>query len=200
MDRYIMAKYNEAFKRTYDLYDKDVEMGYAKSELEKFFWNFCDNYIEIAKNRLYKPEVYGQKAKESAQWACYNILLGLLKCLSITMPFITEEIYQAYFAKFDGEESIHLTILSPLNVDECENIIDAGDELVELVAYIRQFKSENQISLKTKIKNADIKAKYIDFIASCDYDVKAVSGIQELNLQKADNLQITFGEIISDAE
>ena len=116
------------------------------------------------------------------------------------MPFITEEIYQAYFAKFDGEESIHLTILAPLNVDECENIIDAGDELVELVAYIRQFKSENQISLKTKIKNADIKAKYIDFIASCDYDVKAVSGIQELNLQKADNLQITFGEIISDAE
>ena len=85
-------------------------------------------------------------------------------------------------------------------MDECENIIDAGDELVELVAYIRQFKSENQISLKTKIKNADIKAKYIDFIASCDYDVKAVSGIQELNLQKADNLQITFGEIISDAE
>ena len=68
MDRYIMHKFNEAYKKTYSFYES-VEMGYAKNEIEKFFWNFCDNYIEIAKNRLYKPEVYGEDAKASAQWA-----------------------------------------------------------------------------------------------------------------------------------
>ena len=97
MDNYIMHKFNDAYKATIKHYE-DVEVGYAKTELEKFFWNFCDNYIEIAKNRLYKPEVYGEDAKASAQWACYNVLLGMLKMFAITLPHITEEIYQAYFA------------------------------------------------------------------------------------------------------
>ena len=44
MDRYIMHKFNEAYEKTFAFY-KDVEMGYAKSEIEKFFYFFCDNYI-----------------------------------------------------------------------------------------------------------------------------------------------------------
>ena len=197
VDNYYMHKYNQMLAEVIDLYN-DAEVGFAKTRIEKFFWDFCDNYIELAKNRLYKPEVYGEHAKLSAQWASYNILLGLLKVISITMPFITEEIYQAYFAKFDGEESIHLTTLAPLAVDKCDNIIEAGDELVELVSAMRQFKSENQISLKTKIKDATVKAKNAEFIALCDYDIKAVSGIQQLNVEKADNLQVTFGEILQE--
>jgi len=197
VDNYFMHKYNQMLDEVIAFYNQ-AEIGFAKTRIEKYFWNFCDNYIELAKNRLYKPEIYGEEAKKSAQWASYNILLGLLKCLSITMPFITEEIYQSYFAKFDGEESIHLTTLTKLDVEKANEIIEAGDELLEIIALIRQFKSENQISLKTKIKSADIKAKHVDFIESCDYDIKAVSGIQTLNIQKSDNLKITFGEIIAE--
>ena len=44
-----MQKFNEAYNETMKLYE-NVEMGYALERMEKFFWNFCDNYIEIAKN------------------------------------------------------------------------------------------------------------------------------------------------------
>ncbi len=198
MDLYIMHKFNQAYNDTIKQYE-NVEMGYARTEIEKFFWNFCDNYIEIAKNRLYKPEVYGEEAKESAQWACYNVLLGILKLFAITMPHITEEIYQDYFRKFEGEDSIHLTVLSPINLEECSTIISCGDEVVEIVSKIRQFKTENKISMKTQIESLNITSPNAEFISSVDYDIKAVGGIQTLNTANGES-NLTFGAIVPDQQ
>ncbi len=194
MDRYIMHKFNDAFKKTYAQYEA-VEMGYAKSEIEKFFWNFCDNYIEIAKNRLYKPEVYGEDAKASAQWACYNVLLGMLKLFAITMPHITEEIYQNYFRQFEKEISIHLTTLAPLSVDNEENVIENGDKVVEVVARVRQFKGENKISLKTALSDLTIKDNDLTFIKECEGDIKAVSSAQKINYETG-NFDVVVGQPI----
>ncbi|MBP3431837.1 MAG: valine--tRNA ligase [Clostridia bacterium] len=198
MDRYIMHKFNDAFKKTYAFYE-GVEMGYAKNEIEKFFWNFCDNYIEIAKNRLYKPEVYGEDAKESAQWACYNVLLGMLKLFAITMPHITEEIYQAYFRQFENEISIHLTKLALVEVDDEANIIENGDKVVEIVARVRQFKGENKISLKTALKDITIKDEKFDFVKECEADIKAVSSAQEIKYETG-AFDVVVGEAILDEQ
>ena len=196
MDRYIMHKFNDAYKRTCAQYD-NVEMGYAKAEIEKFFWNFCDNYIELAKNRLYKPEIYGEDAKESAQWACYNVLLGMLKLFAITMPHITEEIYQDYFRKFEKEKSIHLCILKPIEIEKEENIIENGDEVLEIVSKVRQFKSENKLSLKTEIENMTIQSEKIDFIKECEDDIKAVTSVRELEY-KTGKFDVKIGKVIEE--
>ena len=76
----------------------------------------------FAKNRLYKPEVYGEDAKKSAQWACYNVLLHALQLLSITMPHITEEIYQDYFKQFEKTASIHITELKKIDLENDDKI------------------------------------------------------------------------------
>lgn len=185
MDEYIMHKFNEAYNRTYKFYE-NVEMGYACDSIEKFFWNFCDNYIEIAKNRLYKPEVYGDEAKKSAQWACYNVLLGMLKLFAITMPHITEEIYQDYFRQFEKTESMHLCLLSPIELDEKKNIIKDGDLVVDIVSKVRQFKSENKLSLKTEIEDITISNNELDFIRQCEDDIKAVTSVRKINYQTGD--------------
>ena len=194
MDRYIMHKFNDCFAKTYKHYE-NVEMGYAKVEIERFFWNFCDNYIEIAKNRLYKPEVYGQAAKESAQWACYNVLLGMLKLFAPTMPHITEEIYQYYFKQFDGEKSIHLCLLKPLDLEDENNIITNGDLVVDIVSKVRQFKSENKLSLKTEIESIEISNKDLDFIKSCEMDIKAVTSVHNVNYS-TNEFDVKIGNIV----
>jgi len=196
MDNYIMQKFNEAYMETIKCYE-NVEMGYAVEKMEKFFWNFCDNYIEIAKNRLYKPEVYGEDAKKSAQWACYNVLLSILKVFAITMPHITEEIYQDYFKAFDGETSIHTSILSPINIDEDSNVISSGDEIVKIVSLIRGYKSERQLSIKTVIDHATVSvpAEYIKFVMAADEDLRAVSSIQSFEY-KIGETNIEFGNIV----
>ncbi len=196
MDRYIMHKFNDAYHKTYKFYES-AEMGYAKNEIEKFFWNFCDNYIEISKNRLYKPEVYGEAAKESAQWACYNVLLGMLKVFSITMPHVTEEIYQDYFRQFEQIESIHSTLLAPIKIEDEANIIGNGDKIIDIVSRVRAFKSENKLSLKTQIKDITISSPELDFIASCKSDIKAVTSVLDIKYQSAD-FDVAIGEIILD--
>ena len=196
MDRYIMHKFNDAYKRTCTQYD-NVEMGYAKAEIEKFFWNFCDNYIELAKNRLYKPEIYGEDAKESAQWACYNVLLGMLKLFAITMPHITEEIYQNYFKQFEGEKSVHLCVLKPIEIENEENIIENGDEVEAIVARVRQFKSERKLSLKTEIEDMTIQSEKISFIKECEDDIKAVTSAREIKWQKG-KFSVTIGSVIEE--
>ena len=194
MDRYIMHKFNDAFRKTYKHYE-NVEMGYAKTEIEKFFWNFCDNYIEIAKNRLYKPEVYGEDAKKSAQWACYNVLLGMLKLFAITMPHVNEEIYQDYFAQFEKTKSIHLCELKPLELDEEANIIENGDMVVDIVSRIRQFKSENKLSLKTEIESIKITNPELEFISSCEADIKAVQSVHNVEYANAE-FNVEIGNVI----
>ena len=84
------------------------------------------NNKQIRKNRLYKPEVYGEEAKQSAQWACYNVLLHILQTLSITMPHITEEIYQNYFRQFEKTKSIHLCLLKEIELEKDETILANG--------------------------------------------------------------------------
>ncbi len=196
MDEYIMHKFNDCFHKTYKFYEQ-VEMGYAKNEIEKFFWNLCDNYIEIAKNRLYKPEVYGDAAKESAQWACYNVLLHTLELLAITMPHITEEIYQEYFRQFEKTESIHLRVLQPIELDQVENILANGDLVVDIVGKVRQFKSENKLSLKTKLESIKITSPNLDFISASADDIKAVGSILDLELEKGE-FKVEIGKVIEE--
>lgn len=196
MDAFIMNKFNEAFERTCAFYD-DIEMGYAKNEIERFFWSFCDNYIEIAKNRLYKPEIYGQEAKESAQWACYNVLLGVIKLFAITMPHITEEIYQSYFRKFEKEISVHLTKLSKVDAPKEADILKNGEQVFEIVARVRAFKGEKKVSMKTEIEDMTIFAPQLDFIKSCEQDIMAVTSVRKINYMTGD-FDVKIGNIISE--
>jgi valyl-tRNA synthetase len=74
-----------------------------------------------------------------------------------------------------------------------------GDEVVDIVSKIRQFKTENKLSLKTQIESLDITSDNADFIASVDYDIKAVGGIQNLTTQNGES-NLVFGAIVPDAE
>ncbi len=178
MDEWIIAKFNQMQTNFINYFEK-YEIGLAMAELERFFWNFCDNYIEIAKNRLYKPEIYGESAKASAQLACYNVLKEMLKMFAIYLPHITEEIYQSYFRKFENVASIHNTEISPIEIKTPENIIENGDSVCEIVSSVRRYKSENNLSLKEEVERLTVQG-YSDFIKRVEYDIKAVGNIKEI--------------------
>ena len=68
-------------------------------------------------------------------------------------PHITEEIYQLYFNKIDGAVSVHVSSWPEYDqslIDEKSESI--GDKLIEVIAKVRKYKSESQVSLKEPVK------------------------------------------------
>ena len=119
---------------------QDYEYSKVKQKIEYFFWNgFCDNYLEIVKKRVYIGK--GEK-KKSAQYTLYQSLLILLKMFAPIMPFITEEIYQEHFKKFEKTKSIHVC-----EWPKFEKTKDFSNELVlffDLLIGVRQEKTKSQ--------------------------------------------------------
>lgn len=194
MDKWIIAKYNkmyENFTRHLDKYD----ISLAMTELESFFWNFCDNYIEIAKNRLYKPEIYGEDAKQSAQYTSYMVFFNMLKLFAIYLPHVCEEIYQNTFITNEKEISIHKLTINKIDEKVEANVLADGDTVVDIVSKVRQFKSENKLSLKTEIEDITITNKDLSFIKLCEADIKAVTSVKNVKY-KTGELNVEIGKVI----
>ena len=183
LDKWILGKFQD-MEKIFTKYLDEYEVGLALNTLEKFFWNFCDNYIEIVKHRLYRPEEFGASKRYSGQKTIYTILYKLLQYYSIFFPFITEEIYQELYHK---EKSIHLTKIFELNNNFSEEVKN-GDFIIDIIGQVRGTKSNKNVSLKTPIKNLNLSlnSKLKEAIESSIKDFKATLFIENLNLDLVD--------------
>jgi len=125
----------------------NYEYSKVKSDVENFFWSdFCDNYLEIVKKRVYQGK--GEE-KISAQYTLYKSLLTILKLIAPIMPFITEEIYKEYFEKTEKIKSVHIN-----EWPEAEKVKDSSDFniIINDLSFVRQEKSKNKLPLNCPVK------------------------------------------------
>ncbi|MAG91718.1 valine--tRNA ligase [Candidatus Woesearchaeota archaeon] len=180
IDMWILSKLSKVVKKSTQNFT-NYEYSHTKLDTETFFWHtFCDNYLELIKDRLYNPDKRGSESKLSAQYGLYNSLLTILKLIAPIMPFITEELYQLYFKKHEKEKSIHLTKWPEIKLidDHAEHI---GDFVVKVVEFVRKEKTAKQVSLKAPVKKLTIKAKIeeIDF-DKVEADIKATTSAETI--------------------
>lgn len=98
-DQRILFRLDETVAKVTKAYE-NYEVGLAKIAFEEFFWkDFCDNYLELIKNRLYKPELYdnGEELKASAQYTLGQCFWTILRLVAPIIPHVTEELYQDIF-------------------------------------------------------------------------------------------------------
>lgn len=183
IDKWILGKFQE-MEKSFINYLDEYEVGLALNTFEKFFWNFCDNYIEIVKHRLYRPEEFGMMSRYSGQKTIYTLLYKLLQDFSIYFPFITEEIYQELY---HDNKSIHLTEIKQLEFDFIEEIKN-GDSIIEIISQARGEKTNNNVSLKTPIKKLTINLNdnLKKAIEASIKDFNATLFIQDLELIESD--------------
>ncbi len=91
-DRWILFRLGETAGET-DAALAGFRFNDAASSLYRFTWSeFCDWYIELVKEDLYKGS---PERKTAARFVLWTVLENLLRLLHPFMPFITEEIWQS---------------------------------------------------------------------------------------------------------
>ncbi len=202
-DSWLLSKLQKLIQECTESFE-NYEYVRTKMEVEQFFWHkFCDQYLEIVKDRLYNPSIRGEAQRTSAQYALYQSLLAILKLISPITPHITEEIYQLYFKDKENESknnnrnnsknnnisSIHISSWPRSD----NNLIDeqaelAGDLGVDIISAVRKYKSEQQLSMKDELnelvlvseENLGEGEKFEDLIESIKADLKAVLKIKKI--------------------
>jgi len=97
-DKWILHELNSAIRACSDAFER-YEYAEVRTVLGKFFWGtFCDYYLEIIKHRA---------TEDSAKYTMFACLFNTLKLYAPIMPFITEELYQLLYKKYEGIISIH---------------------------------------------------------------------------------------------
>jgi len=183
VDRWITERCRQTIADA-EKYLEKYETGMARHTIDEFFWkDFCDYYLEIAKERLYQPEKHGYRERRSAQRALYYCMLNILKLYAIYVPHINEYIYQGFFRQHERIISLHK--LRWEKVKSIDNdIILFGEELKEVIYKTRKYKTENSLSLKAAIEKVVVNTneRFADLFRQTVNDIKACCSAETVEI------------------
>jgi valyl-tRNA synthetase len=157
LDKWILSKAENLTQKVTEAFEK-CQFNIAVEEIRNFTWHvFCDYYVEVIKDKLYNPDVYGSGKKLAAQYTLYEVLYRVLQLLAPMTPHLTEEIYQFMYAEDKGFESLQISPWPKYNPElENEAVEKNGDFIMAIISAVRQDKAEKKLSLNAPSKTMDI--------------------------------------------
>ena len=163
-DIWILSELTQLISECTD-YLNACDFNKARIALEKFFWiKYCDNYLELCKDRIWSPEKYNAgKIDSLKQTMAYSFHI-ILHLFAPILPFVTEEIYHLLFEENENN-SIHSSTwpkaeLSPIKDIMLRNeMISKTGALLEIISVIRRFRVENKIPVSEKISSLIVISK-----------------------------------------
>jgi valyl-tRNA synthetase len=160
----------------------NYEYTAALERVESFFWFFCDNYLELVKDRR-----YGSRGDGPAASADRALRIGLSACQRMFapfLPFVTEEVWSWWQ---DG--SIHAQPWPTADEIRAAAGATAGDaDVLSLAAVVlrevRKAKSEANLPLRTTARSVEVAAsgEQVALIEQVSDDLREAGVAEELRV------------------
>ena len=149
---------------------EDYQYTDALEAAEKFFWTFCDDYLELVKERSYSDDAAAASAAAALQ-------LGLnvqLRLFAPFMPFVTEEVWSCW-----QPGSVHRAPWPTLDELPAGGDPTLLDDVAEVLIAIRGAKSRAQVKMRTEVDRAVISgpAESLARLETIARDLRAVGRI-----------------------
>jgi valyl-tRNA synthetase len=154
IDLWLLSKLNRLVNECTEKMDA-YQFDETFKAIRGFAWEIlADNYIELAKSRLYGDG----KGKRAAQYTLFVTIDTLSRLLAPFLPYFSEEIYSHL-----RPVSVHLQQWPQAD----ESLIDAdaevtGELIKEITAAIRRYKSEHGMALNTQLAGVEIYSNLED--------------------------------------
>jgi len=163
----------------------DFDHARALESTEQFFWTFCDDYLELVKERAYGAGTPEEQA--SAVLALRRAVDVLLRLFAPFIPFATEEVWS-----WTHEGSVHRAEWPSVSGEP------APSGLLKAVSAalvgIRRAKTDAKASQKTEVSAAEIAGPAI--IAQAAADLRHVGRIAELRFTEAEEVAVVAIELM----
>ena len=165
-----------------DATDAFAAFDYARAleRTETFFWWFCDNHVELVKNRAYGEGVESA-AQASVLVALRSALSTMQRLLAPFIPFAAEEVWSWW-----KHTSVHAESWPGTSGIEADPSI--LEPVIEVLTLVRRAKSEAKVSQRAAVSRVVINAPVTmhDALAAGLADLLAAGSIAEVELGVAD--------------
>jgi valyl-tRNA synthetase len=157
---------------------------------ERFFWNFCDNYLELVKQRAYGAA--GERGAGSARTTLGLALTALLRLFAPHLPFVTEEVWSWW-----QEGSVHRTPWP--DAKEFGTVTEGAEAdpaiyavAADVLGEIRKAKTSQQKSLRAEVDLAVVRdtAERLHALEPALADVREAGRVRALELLEADEFAV----------
>jgi valyl-tRNA synthetase len=155
--------------------------------VEPYFWAFCDDYLELVKERAYSA---GGDEQKSAVAALRLALSTFLRLFAPVVPFATEEAWS-----WSNDSSVHRSTWP--SASDLSDGVSGDPALLGLVGQaligLRRAKTDAKVSQKTAVDSATIHgtAEQISALRLAENDLKSVGRVEALNFAVGDELAVT---------
>ena len=172
--RVVVEEATEAFR--------SYEHARALDRIERFFWTFCDDYVELVKVRAYAEG----DGTASARRALDLALSIQLRLFAPFLPFATEETWSWWH---DG--SIHLAPWP--SVEEISVPESISSQILEdvsaVLSEVRKAKTVAKVGMRARIARVEISGppSALSRVDLAAHDLKDAGAIEQLNLHENPN-------------
>ncbi|MFB4265116.1 valine--tRNA ligase [Nonomuraea sp. GTA35] len=178
LDLAMLAALSDAVREATEAFEA-FDHTRAIEAVERFFWAFCDDYVELVKARAYESGA----ASASAHAALRQALDVLLRLFAPFLPFVTEEVWSWW-----REGSVHRASWPAAERG-------AGDPAVlavasEVLGQVRKAKSEAKQSMRAEVSRLTVWAPDVELVRQAQDDLCAAGNVEEFVLDYGDTLKV----------